>query len=162
MKYGWKKGTQRDSQLPCSACNSSRLKHHLLTCELSKFDLEVSEKKEKKWNPTVAFLQSHFSYHSRAFICQSEFQAHMDMVSLETSLSSCSSKHQPDWKWNSIRQKRQKCVCVWGGSNCSACLALCLYSFGVHRFPGFLPPSFTGNFLHFLPLSHCVCCLGYS
>lgn len=60
------------------------------------------------WNPAMAFLQSRFSYHNHALICQSEFQSHMDLVSLETGLSSCTSKKKPHpyWKQSFLRQKK--------------------------------------------------------
>lgn len=60
----------------------------------------------KIWKPTVSFFQSHFFWlqpHCNLSVRVS--RSHIDLVSLETSLLNSSSKHQPDWKRNSIKGK---------------------------------------------------------
>lgn len=91
--------------VPTLSWNTSSYNNPWLMCQLSQFDLEVPEK-EKYGSPLCHFSRVTFSDYKHTLICRSVSQSHIDLVSLETSLLNSSSKHQPDWKRNSIREKK--------------------------------------------------------
>lgn len=96
--------------VPMLSQNTGSWKNPCLTSQLSQ--LQVPEK-EKIWKPRALFFQSHFSCPQPGCSLSVRVSlSHTDFVSLETSLLN-SSKHQPDWKRNSIKGKHH--LVVQGG-----------------------------------------------